>query len=90
MDKKYIYEQCVVTTVSEYIEKIKAGYVYITPNSPKHFTYLFHALEKSQNEHDNIKCFYASKLFAKDKERGLEVLTKLVEKEHILSMYLYS
>ena len=77
------------TNVDEFIEMIKEGHMLALPDDVANFKNLFEELEKRQNEHDNIKYEYISLLFSRDNEKALEMLKKLVEREHEPSMYIY-
>ena len=86
---KYYYDRCLATNVDEFIEMIKEGHMLALPDDVANFKNLFEELEKRQNEHDNIKYEYISLLFSRDKEKALEMLKELVEREHEPSMYIY-
>ena len=86
---RYYYDRCVAETVDQFIELVKEGHMLVIPDDISNFKNLFEELEKRQNEHDNIKYEYVSLLFSRDKEKALEMLKELVDKEHEPSMYIY-
>lgn len=87
---KYNYDQYIAMSIPELIDKLKEGYILAVPNGVSHFKHLFSQVEQRQNEHDNIKYLYASMIFQDNKEKSIEALKELIEREHEPSMHIYA